>query len=48
MIEKKEKLKEKELIKVYRKNKNREKIKVDKQNKKEKVKEKNLVNYSFV
>ena len=25
-----------------------EKIKVDKQNKKEKVKEKNLVNYSFV
>ena len=48
MNEKKEKLKEKELIKVYGKNKNREKIKVDKQNKKEKVKEKNLVNYSFV
>ena len=48
MNEKKEKLKEKELIKEYRKNKNREKIKVDKQNKKEKVKEKNLVNYSFL
>ena len=48
MKAKKEKLKEKELIKEYRKNKNREKIKVDKQNKKEKVKEKNLVNYSFV
>ena len=46
MNEKKEKLKEKELIKEYRKNKNRQKIKVD--NKKEKVKEKNLVNYSFV
>ena len=43
IIEKKEKLKEKELIKEYRKNKNRQKIKVD--NKKEKVKEKNLVNY---
>ena len=35
-------------LKEYGKNKNREKIKVDKQNKKEKVKEKNLVNYSFV
>ena len=46
MKEKEEKLKEKELIKEYRKNKNRQKIKVD--NKKEKVKEKNLVNYSFV
>ena len=33
MKEKKEKLKEKELIKEYGKNKNREKIKVDKQNK---------------
>ena len=33
---------------IYRKNKNKEKIKVDKQNKKEKVKEKNLVNYSFL
>ena len=48
MKEKIEKLKEKELIKEYGKNKNREKIKVDKQNKKEKVKEKNLVNYSFL
>ena len=41
-------MKEKELIKEYGKNKNREKIKVDKQNKKEKVKEKNWVNYSFL
>ena len=48
MIEKKEKLKEKELIKVYRKNKNREKIKIDKQNKKEKVKEKKLVKLQFL
>ena len=41
-------MKEKELIKEYGKNKNREKIKVDKQNKKEKVKEKNWVNYCFL
>ena len=41
-------MKEKELIKEYGKNKNKEKIKVDKQNKKEKIKKKNLVNYSFV
>ena len=41
-------MKEKELIKEYGKNKNNEKIKVDKQNKKEKVKEKNWENYSFL
>ena len=41
-------MKEKELIKEYGNNKNKEKIKVEKQNKKEKVKEKNWVNYSFL
>ena len=41
-------MKEKEIIKGYGKYKNREKIKVDKQNKKEKVKEKNWENYSFL
>ena len=40
--------KNKNLFEGICKNKNREKIKVDKQNKKEKVKEKNLVNYSFL
>ena len=35
-------------LKGFGKNKNREIIKVDKQNKKERVKEKNWVNYSFV